>query len=556
MKLLLNSIIKSFFYSQYSNNLLDFDKNNIKPFIKTLNAKLLKENYILFITEMINKLDKSYISITKINKNFYLRKINKKIKSPDYLLIDNDKIMMDFIKDSPSIEKKLNITSKFGNDDNTELSFNGFKYKLDSYITDDNDYFITKNDKLSLKYIKNYKLQIFILNSPKNTSTSRSTSSESQKKENNNNIKKIKAIIKKKQDQIKELDNKKDINKLKIDIKQYNDILITIKSNLTKKDYITLIKQKYPDYVYLDKYSLEQLKYIYNRKCNNIDIYYDGANSCYIDSLMVALFNKRNLIIEEIIFKSSIKDYNNESLYKIGTDIKKELLKLYKKISLQDVNEDINKCVNLRKLFQDYINIYRRKVNKKYDKIEWTNSQNDYTDVLIFLQIIFDIPDTLKYSNNNKIEKRYFLDIFPLDLFINANDVLYVKDYYPKYSSTFSYVDDNDIEREYTNKIEYLSSPLLFIQFNRIYDNEKLDTKIIPVLKLKLKENKTSLYLNAILIQTYGTVNYGHYICLYECNNTWYEFDDLKKKNIKIGSFNKILEDENYTRNITGLYYV
>jgi hypothetical protein len=271
---------------------------------------------------------------------------------------------------------------------------------------------------------------------------------------------------------------------------------------------------------------------------------------------MVALFNKRNLIIEEIIFKSSIKDYNNESLYKIGTDIKKELLKLYKKISLQDVNEDINKCVNLRKLFQDYINIYRRKVNKKYDKIEWTNSQNDYTDVLIFLQIIFDIPDTLKYSNNNKIEKRYFLDIFPLDLFINANDVLYVKDYYPKYSSTFSYVDDNDIEREYTNKIEYLSSPLLFIQFNRIYDNEKLDTKIIPVLKLKLKENKTSLYLNAILIQTYGTVNYGHYICLYECNNTWYEFDDLKKKNIKIGSFNKILEDENYTRNITGLYYV
>jgi hypothetical protein len=271
---------------------------------------------------------------------------------------------------------------------------------------------------------------------------------------------------------------------------------------------------------------------------------------------MVALFNKKNPIIEEILFNASIKDYNNDNLKLIGADIKKELFKLYKKISLQDVNEDINKCINLRKLFQDYITIYRKKVNRKYDKIEWTTSQNDYTDILTFLQIIFNIPDTLKYSRNNIIENRYFLDVFPLDLFLNAYDVLYIKDYYPKYASTFSYIGDDNIEREYTNKIEYLSTPLLFIQFNRIYDGEKLETKIIPILKLKLKENKYPLYLNAILIQQYGTVDFGHYICLYECNNIWYEFDDLKRKNIKIGSFNKILENDNYTRNITGLYYV
>jgi hypothetical protein len=114
----------------------------------------------------------------------------------------------------------------------------------------------------------------------------------------------------------------------------------------------------------------------------------------------------------------------------------------------------------------------------------------------------------------------------------------------------------NDIESDYTNKIEYLSTPLLFIQFNRIYQHEKLDTKIIPILKLKLKENKFPLYLNAILIQQYGTADSGHYICLYECDNIWYEFNDLKKKNTKIGSFNKILDQEYYTRNITGLYYV
>lgn len=563
MKLLLNSIFKSFFNSQYSNTLLDFNKDNIKPFSKKLSKKLFKENYILFILDMINKLDKSYISLIKINKKYYLRKLNKKIKTPDYLLIDNDEIMIDFIKSSSSIERKFNITYKFDGTDNkknNELLFNGIKYKLDSYITKDNSYYITKNDKLSLKHINEYKLLIYILDTHNKIITPISTtptpiSSKSHKKDNSY-IKKIKTIIKKKQQEIKHLDNKKDITKLKNEIKQYEDILITLKTNLTKNDYITLIKQKYPYYVYLDKYTLEQLKKIYNGKCNNIDIYYDGANSCYIDSLMVALFNKENVVIEEILFKSSVNDYNNDDLKIIGNNIKKELFKLYQKISFQDVNQDINKCINLRKLFQDYINIYIRKVNKKYDKIEWTKTQNDYTDVLIFFQIIFNIPDTLKYRRNNIIENRYFLDVFPLDLFINAYDVLYVKDYYPKYTTTFSYTDDDDIEQEYTNKNELISTPLLFIQFNRIYQGHKLATKIIPMLKLKLKENKYYLYLNAILIQKYGDANFGHYICLYECNNIWYEFDDLKKKNTKIGPFDIILENEDYTRNITGLYYV
>jgi len=558
MKLLLNSIIKCFFYSQYSNDLLDFDIDNIKSFVKILNKKLLKENFILFIEDLLNKLDKSYISLTKFNNNFYLKKIIKKIKSPNYLLIDNNFIIIDVLKKSSSIEKKFNITSKFNNYDNNILLFNNNKYKLDSYITDDNSYYITKNNKLSLRKFKSYKLLIYVLISNDNDNDNSKTNDKSNDNNNskNNGIKKIKMIIKKKEELIKTLDNKIDINKLKIEIKQYNDILLTIKKKLTKKDYINLIKKNYPYYGYLDKYPLEQLKQIYNRKCNNIDIYYDGNNSCYIDSLMVALFNKKNPIIEEILFNASIKDYNNDNLKLIGADIKKELFKLYKKISLQDVNEDINKCINLRNLFQDYITIYRKKVNRKYDKIEWTTSQNDYTDILTFLQIIFNIPDTLKYSRNNIIENRYFLDVFPLDLFLNAYDVLYIKDYYPKYASTFSYIGDDNIERNYTNKIEYISTPLLFIQFNRIYNDEKLETKIIPILKLKLKENKYPLYLNAILIQQYGTVDFGHYICLYECNNIWYEFDDLKRKNIKIGSFNKILENDNYTRNITGLYYV
>lgn len=560
MKQLFTSIIKCIFYSFHSNNIIGEIQKN---FIKTLNKKLLKENYILFIIDLIKQFDKSVISLTKYNNNFYL---NKKItnKRPDYIIINKDDVIIDLITKLPIIEKKYNIKTNNINIqfNNTELIINNSTYILDSYITNDNDNHITKT-KLNMKYIKNYKLLFFILKnddpySTSNTENEKKIDSSSSNTKNNldKSIKKIKSIIKNKQDLIKTTNNKKDITKLKLEIKQYTNILLSIKSKLTKKDYITLIKEKYPHYVYLDKYTLDQLKEIYTRKCNNIDIYYDGANSCYIDSLLVALFNKKNLIIEDLLFNSPIINYNNDDLKTIASDIKKELFKLYKKISFQDLNTEINKCINLRKLFQNFLNVYIKKINKKFNKINWTTGQNDYTDILTFLRIIFKIPDTLKINRNNNIIYSYFLDVFPLDIFINANDILYIKDYYPKYSNTFTYFDDNNIEHSYTDVIEYLSAPILFIQLNRIYDDEKLDTIIIPTLKLKLKENKHHLYLNAILIQQYGTIDAGHYICLYECNNIWYEFNDLNKKNKKIGSFNKILENEDYTRNITGLYYV
>lgn len=557
MKQLFTSIIKCIFYSFHSKNIIgEIEKN----FIKTLNKKLLKENYILFIIDLIKYFDKSVISLTKYNNKFY---INKKItnKRPDYIIINKDDVIIDLITKLPMIEKKYNIKTNIQLN-NTELIINNSTYILDSYITNDNDNHITKT-KLNLKYIKDYKLLFFILKnddsySTSNTENEKKIDSSSSNTKNNvdKSIKKIKSIIKNKQDLIKTTNNKKDISKLKLEIKQYTNILLSIKYKLTKKDYITLIKEKYPHYVYLDKYTLDELKEIYNRNCNNIDIYYDGANSCYIDSLLVALFNKKNPIIEDLLFNSPIIDYNNDDLRKIAIDIKKELFKLYRKISHIEVREDINKCINLRKLFQNYINIYIKKINKKFNKINWTTGQNDYTDILTFLQIIFNIPNTLKFRRNNNIEYRFFLDVFPLDLFINNNDILKVKDYYPKYSNTFDYITDNGIQEYYTDNIEYLSTPLLFIQFNRIYYDEKLNTIIIPPLKLKLKENKHPLYLNAILIQQYGSIDSGHYISLYECNNIWYEFNDLNKKNIKIGSFNKILENEDYTRNITGLYYV
>ena len=250
MKSIFYSIIKSIFYSYYSNKLLAIDdKELIKKIAKTLNKKHLKENFILFITDLINKLDKSIISFINTNNNYYfIEKFEKTI--PDYLIIYFDEKYIRIINESPAIEKKFNISNKIIRNSIDELIFNNYKYILDSYITDDNNYYITKNNKLNIKHTKNAKLLIFVLNDSKKNKTTNPDNSIINSNANNNDvikyIKKIKLIIKKKQDLIKTIKDKKEINKIKLEIKQYNNILATVKNKLTKNDYIILIKKKYP----------------------------------------------------------------------------------------------------------------------------------------------------------------------------------------------------------------------------------------------------------------------------------------------------------------------
>ena len=61
--------------------------------------------------------------------------------------------------------------------------------------------------------------------------------------------------------------------------------------------------------------------------------------------------------------------------------------------------------------------------------------------------------------------------------------------------------------------------------------------------------------MNSIIIHQ-GGKNYGHYTCLYECKGIWYEYDDMNVSNINIiGTLEDIIKNDNYTENITGLFY-
>ena len=557
-----------------------------------------KNNFYVNISE--NQIfNKDYIEYKFDN----LKNITSDI-NPDYLIINlwtgsyqktsytyNIDLISQYI---PQLAEILTLKNynKTIEDFKDEIIFNNDTYKLDSYILENNKeitagitynknkyiYSINYNDdKNKPKFIKydwnfinknGYKTLIYIKisNNKKKLETNKKNIiiKKQSKKNLRDIIKSLNIEIKIFKENLK--DNRNENGKykqMKIFYKYLRDKYKEIGDNkktekitkMTKEDYIKIIKKQYPYYVYLNKYKIGELKEISERVCNNIYINYDGNNSCYIDSLMVSLFNTKNDIIRKILLDAPLNYYEKcPKLLDYGNDIREELIKIYITISMQKKNSQITKCTNFRLLMQKYYNAYKKNVNKKYDIIEWTKTQNDYSDILTFLPIIFRIPNILKYKINNRIEERYFVDLFPVDELLKT-DKIYIKDFYPKYTKIMEYENSKNELKYHKDNIEYLSSKFLFILINRKILAEKLETKIIPALKLKLIENPYNLYLNSIIIHQGGNDG-GHFICLYECKGIWYEYNDLNVSNkYVIGTLEDIINNDYYTENIVGLFY-
>jgi hypothetical protein len=287
---------------------------------------------------------------------------------------------------------------------------------------------------------------------------------------------------------------------------------------------------------------------------NDVKIIYDKKNSCYIDSLFYSLFNTRNKFIEEFLLKAPIIKYDydrSNELYNLGIKIQQELNIIYDRINNNGVQDT---CSLIRNLIQEYYEKNSKLTNiKEINEKLFTENQHEFTIILDQLEKIFYIPKLLKieykYVNPfdfqlNKKELLSFCYSFPSELFksYEKKEELIIDNIFPKFTDIFDNV-------EY----KFLQSPIFLITFDRCYDTTFLETKIIPSQKINFKYN--SLYLNSIIIHRGNNCDSGHYTTLYQCNNIWYYYDDNSKKNKIIGDFKNIIEHENYTNRIIGLYY-
>jgi hypothetical protein len=322
-------------------------------------------------------------------------------------------------------------------------------------------------------------------------------------------------------------------------------------------------------------------------KCENIMLSYDGYNSCYLDSLLASLFTTENKYVYDLFFNTEIDDSNKE-LYKLATDIRKELHNIYSIISNENNTDVPHKCKLIRKMMNDYKNAYNiYNPNNTIDQNDWQRVQSEPVQTLEFFNIIFKFKDTTDiqlqvWGSNTQPDKNTMIHTSPItnrrekSSFIhriecNIDDkILNLSTHIPSNINITEFNDDNlwnvrknnsNIKYKYKiDELTIINSQLLFVHINRIiydYSNERhVKSKSLAKIQNKITlGNGNSKSLHSIIIHN-GRENGGHYICLFKCNNKWYEFDDLKKDIKIIGTFTEISKNINYMTNCTDLIYV
>jgi ubiquitin C-terminal hydrolase len=290
---------------------------------------------------------------------------------------------------------------------------------------------------------------------------------------------------------------------------------------------------------------------------NNIKGLINYSNSCYMDSVLIALFATENYFVKKLILKNNLVERNvsNTVCYKndpsldlkMRNKIKIELIKIYKRIHYykyinnEDEDEDDSTCSSLRYLLGSCEN------GKRY----FTDEQQDVDEFLRFLLSIFDVDvattHTIIYYKNNDIDKKLITNK------INNNDTIIIPIEYKDLFNKKINFEDNinkielDVEHDelikYNNKTylykdsiyKYIDSPYLIFTIPRKQLNYIVNT---PVNLNRYLDNK---YLLISIVIFNGTIHNGHYTTYFLSNGRWYYYDDIYNNINLIGNYEQLL---------------
>jgi hypothetical protein len=135
-----------------------------------------------------------------------------------------------------------------------------------------------------------------------------------------------------------------------------------------------------------------------------------GDNNTYINCILAAFFNNKNLTIEELFFKKLLKNKN-------AIIIRNEFKSYYETKNYNNVK--------LMKAIQMYYNDFISQ-NPEYPKIRWANGKYNFTDLIILLQQIFNFNKTkikilLSYNEKFKIIEKQETTIKSITITKNLN---------------------------------------------------------------------------------------------------------------------------------------
>ena len=276
---------------------------------------------------------------------------------------------------------------------------------------------------------------------------------------------------------------------------------------------------------------------------------YDGSNSCFIDSALVALFHFYNIWATKHIWSCNMNNIHRPfpivqvlakrikvSLENMMFPNDLEEKKVTKKQRIADKGE-------LRKLFtefdEEYQNAYGTNIG---GDVEWESSMNDPIEVLNLFYRVFQIPDDIKiqYGRAKPIKGTIMSPVIYAHDLKNMGDDIKLWDHIPS----------ND---EY----KILGASILYVNIQRNYNQEyKIRSKVEPPEYIKL--GGKMLKLMSIIIHK-GGVNGGHYKCVIRHNeantNMWLHFDDMSPKLNFAGHTLREALTADVLSNLVGLVY-
>lgn len=324
--------------------------------------------------------------------------------------------------------------------------------------------------------------------------------------------------------------------------------------------------------------------------CNSIHILNEN-NSCYLDSLLVALFHKQNPYIYKIFFDSEINHKKHTELYNKALNIREELQDKNLLITGITKTNSYKYCRQLRKMLNDYKSIYNKTFpNRKLEDNDWQRQQSDPVQTLQFLDIIFGFPYKSKFriqnwGTNDSLSKSKLSDIVshrsPLNTREENRNFIYsingdelfgkekinLKEFLPS-KVTITHFDNLNRWRvsngnSYETKVEkvvLIDTPVLFVHIDRLIidpatgDIEKIPTIVKPEVTINTKSRQ--LKLRSIIIH-HGSEDGGHYTCVIKCDHKWYEYDDLSHRLQLVGSLQDVYDKNRnyYMKNCTDFVY-
>jgi hypothetical protein len=286
----------------------------------------------------------------------------------------------------------------------------------------------------------------------------------------------------------------------------------------------------------------------------------DGHNSCYLDSILVALLAAQrncNSWVHKHVWRSKPNEIwaQNPELAELAMRIRDELKLTMFPLDVINArhpstgrNPVTRNASALRRMLHDFDSLYSTQIFRISPRTEWLEAQNDPLDVLSALYRIFQVPDDA-YAKLGPNKQRVSITAHMIDVFTllehsaHANTPLRVKDVVPLNAPA---------------QTEVLRAPLLYVSVQRNYmDKKKVKTPVLVAKTVTPRSSDRAMKLSAIIVHIGRSPTHGHYVA-YICDHrtgTWFLYDDTEPELERIGSFRTVAGDPTIQANVVGLLY-